>query len=237
MITLTYDKAKRGLRRCEFEPFSVWALPLQGESGGCPPDGVSLEQLLLSYCRAASPEGGEGLLRRTALWRLPDSLVICLRRFDNRCHKLGTAVRIPPTLNFSRGAGRPPGPDKEVCVFGGGFGAGGSSARQGVPLGDGCTYHVQAAEAEETYRCSPAAEEGATYDLSGVCYHLGGTLDNGHYVAAVQGRGGAWWECNDSRCGSVQMEQVLAGTVPSVKAWESYPKCSRTVYVMVYRKR
>eukprot|EP00961_Rhodomonas_salina_P052784 707708-Rhodomonas_salina.6 len=30
MITLTYDKAKRGLRRCEFEPFSVWAVPLQG---------------------------------------------------------------------------------------------------------------------------------------------------------------------------------------------------------------
>lgn len=51
-------------------------------------------------------------------------------------------------------------------------------------------------------------------------------------------RGADAEECGGGCAGTeVNLEQVLAGTVPSVRAYETFPSCSRTVYVMVYRKR
>ena len=41
-----------------------------------------------SYCRETAPEDKPHVRRRTWLWRLPDSLIICLRRFDNECRKV-----------------------------------------------------------------------------------------------------------------------------------------------------
>jgi len=55
-----------------------------------------------------------------------------------------------------------------------------------------------------------------SYSLFGVVSHMGGSLANGHYVAAVRSRrDGSWYECNDDR---VEPLSLPDATVTSVKA-------------------
>ena len=82
-------------------------------------------------------------------------------------------------------------------------------------LGNSCVHHTHVPSSNGRMWESPAAvecrESGGVYDLTGVCYHLGGSLESGHYVAAVKGPNDQWWECNDEQCVAVDAESVLAG--------------------------
>jgi hypothetical protein len=40
---------------------------------------VMLEDLLERYCKASQPEGQDRLSRTTLIWRLPATLIFCLR--------------------------------------------------------------------------------------------------------------------------------------------------------------
>ena len=60
-----------------------------------------------SYCRETAPEDKPHVRRRTWLWRLPDSLIICLRRFDNECRKVVPqkgVQREPQSASLSAGS-------------------------------------------------------------------------------------------------------------------------------------
>jgi len=114
-------------------------------------------------------------------------------------------------------------------------------------LGNACIYRslvssVKGEACGETWS-SPAAVEctagAGVYDLTGVCYHLGGALESGHYVAAVKGPNDQWWECNDDQCVPVQAHTVPSGRTPSVGWYESDEALgkSRTAYVLVYHRR
>ena len=92
-------------------------------------------------------------------------------------------------------------------------GGNGISARRA--LGNSCVHHTRIASPDGCVWESPAAIEcadgGGLYDLTGVCYHLGGSLESGHYVAAVKGPSDQWWECNDELCSPVESDSVASG--------------------------
>jgi len=330
MMTSAWDQKKAAFTGCMFEPFHVWILPLEGGNGGGGGNGqcdsaagVMLEDLLERYCAPSQPEERPELFRTTLLWRLPATLVFCLRRFrfdsgDTKGEgkggsKLATAVDIPMTLDFSCGnaasvchhsrARRPPpdsdgknghasggtngataqrengmgsavtngyaSPDEEaaekgkhllslineqatpppreaaekgkhlLALINGGViaeeaphtavhmsnGASGASEMKPAAqppsngarraLGNSCVYHTHVPSSNGCMWESPAAiecrEGGGVYDLTGVCYHLGNSLESGHYVAAVKGPGDQWWECNDERCEPIETEKVTSG--------------------------
>jgi len=321
MMTSTWDREKSAYTGCEFEPFHVWVLPLEEEGsnrqrGGPDVAGapVMLEDLLESYCKESQPEGQERLFRTTLIWRLPATLIFCLRRFRFDCgdgvgkgeggSKLETAVDIPHTLDFSCGSSVPvchhsrarrqrpaaastanghahhvelaghyngnhavapvvPSAAAEemgkhllslingradangthpsagmhqsvqLDTNGGGgrrshasssssedltgehLAAGGDGNNARRALGNSCVHHTRIASPDGCVWESPAAIEcadgGGLYDLTGVCYHLGGSLEAGHYVAAVKGPNDQWWECNDELCSPVDSDSVASG--------------------------
>jgi len=128
-------------------------------------------------------------------------------------------------------------------------GGNGISARRA--LGNSCVHHTRIASPDGCVWESPAAIEcadgGGLYDLTGVCYHLGGSLESGHYVAAVKGPSDQWWECNDELCSPVESDSVASGRTPTVRWYEGdgdgpgnppAEACgSRTAYVLVYHRR
>ena len=256
MMTNTWDTHKQAYTGCEFEPFNVWVLSLPDETAGSV-NAVMLEELLEKYCQEIQPEGADGLVRTTMIWRLPVTLVLCLRRFrydrgspsrgkaGDGALKLETAVDVPMSLDFTCGSSEP------VCHQGrmrkpdgglvneirGGQRPGASqsegpgqadaqddvaveelsyeTARARRALGNACVHRTRVPSSNGKMWESPAAVEcrefGGTYDLTGVCYHLGGSLESGHYVAAVKGKNNQWWECNDEHCTAVDAQDVPSG--------------------------
>ena len=85
-------------------------------------------------------------------------------------------------------------------------------------------YRTHVASAGGRKWASPAAleccEGGGVYDLTGVCYHLGSSLEAGHYVAAVKGPNDQWWECNDEHCVRVDAHDVPSGRCVAVSCSE-----------------
>ena len=329
MMTSTWDQQKAAFTGCEFEPFHVWVLSLEGgdansRGGGQrdPAAGVMLEDLLERYCAPSQPEERPELFRTTLIWRLPTTLIFCLRRFrfdsgDDRGEgeggrKLETAVDIPLALDFSCGDSAPlchhsrarhPSPDcsskrshvsvalngsshveskngmgltgvsrhlfpsaqaekgkhllsltnegmgsppreaaekgkhllalinggvipdgsPDAAVHSSNEASGVSENKPAVQpdsnwarrsLGNSCVYQTHVPSTNGRMWESPAAMEcrdGGIYDLTGVCYHLGNSLESGHYVAAVKGPNDQWWECNDERCEPIETEKVTSG--------------------------
>jgi hypothetical protein len=331
MMTSTWDQQKAAFTGCEFEPFHVWVLSLEGDDASSrggrqrgPAAGVMLEDLLERYCAPSQPEERPELFRTTLIWRLPTTLVFCLRRFcfdsgDDKGEgeggrKLETAVDIPLALDFScgdassvchhsrarrpspdcaskrshvscssngtshvesksgmgltgvhgllfpsaqasekgkhllslinEGMGSPPREAAEkgkhlLALINGGVipdgspdeavqrsnGASGLSENKPAAqpdsngarrsLGNSCVYHTHVPSSNGRTWESPAAmecrDDGGIYDLTGVCYHLGNSLESGHYVAAVKGPNDQWWECNDERCEPIDTEKVTSG--------------------------
>lgn len=222
MLTCTWDESRGQVTQYEFEPFNCWVLPVAGSW-----DGVALEELLRSYCREVSPEDRSHVRRRTCLWRLPSTLVLCLRRFDNACNKVNVAVRIPEVLDFSPDSGSslmaPIGPiDVEEE---------GQDGPGGQGLGEACLFHTSGGGNEA--RC-PAAEQRRRYHLTGVSYHLGETITSGHYIAAVRSASSGWWECNDNEITAAATADVVQGQLAGVRGSEGYEGASRTAYLLVY---
>jgi hypothetical protein len=101
MVTLT-ARGDAAVTAFESQAVNLWNVPL---ADGGSADGVPLEALLKRYCAQAGVDDGSALLRTTRLWRLPESLVLVLMRFNNDLEKDETAVRIPPSLDLSPAPG------------------------------------------------------------------------------------------------------------------------------------
>jgi hypothetical protein len=62
-------------------------------------------------------------------------------------------------------------------------------------------------------------------------------MQSGHYVAAVQGPAGRWFECDDARVRPARAGDVLRGELAAVAPHETFAGASRTAYILVYHRR
>mmetsp|Transcript_32212 Transcript_32212/g.102542 ORF Transcript_32212/g.102542 Transcript_32212/m.102542 type:complete len:664 (-) Transcript_32212:56-2047(-) len=74
ILTHTWDLSKQTMKGCEFEPFNVLVASLEAS-------GESIGQLLNRYFHEDIPEGTDNIKRTTKMWKLPRSLIVCVRRF------------------------------------------------------------------------------------------------------------------------------------------------------------
>jgi len=206
ILTHTWDLNKQTIKGCEFEPFNVLVASLEAS-------GESVVQLLRRYFHEDVPEGTTDIKRTTRMWRLPRSLIVSLRRFrfdkgiSSCASKLETAVKISPLLRFHLSdENRSSAEDFQI---------------------DECDDELL--NHREDTKCH-------IFELTGICYHLGGSLEAGHYVCAVKSSGDSWWECNDNVCTPVGLVDVMSGTIPAVAAFENVPGCSQTAYLLVYHQ-
>ncbi|CBH17477.1 cysteine peptidase, Clan CA, family C19,putative [Trypanosoma brucei gambiense DAL972] len=166
--------------------------------------GQTLEHCLSKLCAKERLEGRVYITPRGVtvnatkqfmLHKLPNVLIIHLKRFNEFGAKVGKFVRYPKILNM--------GP---FCTADGTLKKLRNHKRRGYKPSNGpasCDSSIYNSEASNrSVEC--------LYELNAICVHQGSSLSHGHYFSVVRARNESWIECNDGHISHCSEDHALS---------------------------